>query len=122
MERGGGIVTRSDWMSALAEHVGAARASYPDDDLVVAFDIDGTILDTRHLVVNVLLSYDRWHETQHFIGLTADDVVHHETRIDDILAAFGLADRDRAAIRAWYCGTHGTPSRSAQRIGRTKAC
>jgi phosphoglycolate phosphatase-like HAD superfamily hydrolase len=89
-------------MRALADHVREVRASEPDEELVVAFDIDGTIVDTRYLVVNVLVAYDRARGSEHFRGLTADDVRHHETRIDEILEPFDLAQAERADIRRWY--------------------
>ncbi len=81
-------MTHSDWMGALAAQVERMRLAYPDDELAVVFDIDGTIVDTRHLVVHVLLSYDRHHGTEHFRGITAEDVVEHEARVDQILGSF----------------------------------
>jgi hypothetical protein len=41
-------MTKGDWMRSLALHLRRMRHAYPDDELVVAFDIDGTIIDTRH--------------------------------------------------------------------------
>ena len=95
-------MTGRDWMRALADHVRDARAAGPEDDLAVVFDIDGTIVDTRNVVVHTLLSFDRHHGTEHFVGVTADDVAHHETRIDDILEPFALRHGDREAVRDWY--------------------
>ena len=95
-------MTQGDWMGALALHLRRMRHAYPDDELVVAFDIDGTIIDTRHLVVHVLLSFDRHHGTDHFRGVGAADVAHHEARIDDILEPFPLPSAVRREVRAWY--------------------
>jgi beta-phosphoglucomutase-like phosphatase (HAD superfamily) len=95
-------VSTEDWMRALAAHLDRMRAAYPEDELCLVFDIDGTIVDTRHLVVHVLLGYDRRHGTTHFHGITADDVIAHETRIDEILEPFALPARVRASVRAWY--------------------
>ncbi len=89
-------------MRALARHVKRLRSAHPDDELVVVFDIDGTIVDTRHLVVHVLLAYDRTHGTDHFRGLTAEDVVAHEAHVDGILAPFRLPEPVRRDVRAWY--------------------
>ncbi len=91
-----------DWMRSLADHVERLRGAYPDDDLALVFDIDGTIVDTRHLVVHLLLSYDRRHGTDHFHGLTADDIAHHETDVDGILDGFALPARTRREVRPWY--------------------
>lgn len=95
-------MTERDWMRALAERFREARAAEPDADLVVVFDVDGTIVDTRHQIAHVLLSFDRHHGTEHFRGLTAADVVHHETQVDAILDPFELGDADRRAVRDWY--------------------
>ena len=95
-------MTPPDWMRALADHVRDTRAAYPDEELVVVFDIDGTIVDTRHLVVRTLLSFDRHHDTEHFVGLTAVDIVHHEARIDEILEPFGLPEHEHRRVRTWY--------------------
>lgn len=95
-------MTHGDWMRALSTHVARMRLAYPDDDLVLAFDIDGTIVDTRHLVVHILLSFDRHNHTDHFRGITAEDVVEHETRIDEILEPFALPTKVRRRVRAWY--------------------
>jgi beta-phosphoglucomutase-like phosphatase (HAD superfamily) len=95
-------VSGGGWMGALADHVGRMREAYPDDELVLVFDIDGTIVDTRHLVVDVLLSYDRHHGTDHFHGIAADDVVHHETEVDGILGGFHLPAAVERDVRTWY--------------------
>ena len=47
------------WMKKLAQHYEKMRSIYPSDRLIVLFDIDGTILDMRHMVLSVLYSYDR---------------------------------------------------------------
>ena len=52
-------------MRELAWHYGRMRGAYPEDQLCVVFDIDGTILDMRHLVVYVLLEFDRARETEY---------------------------------------------------------
>ncbi len=52
-----------NWMKKLARHYEKTRKKYPDDELIILFDIDGTILDMRHMVVHVLKAYDAAHET-----------------------------------------------------------
>ena len=95
-------MTRDDWMRALANHVERLRSTYPQDELAVVFDIDGTSVDARYLVVHVLLAYDREHGTDHFRGLTVADVVDHEAHVDRILARFSLPDVVLAGVRDWY--------------------
>jgi hypothetical protein len=96
------VETVSDWMHELAHHFERMRASYPGDELCIVFDIDGTIVDTRHLVVDVLLSYDRAHGTDHFQGLCADDITVPERLVDDVLAGLMLPEEVRDDVRAWY--------------------
>jgi len=50
--------TTDDWMRRLADHYARFRQDYPDDRLLIVFDIDGTILDLRHMVRHVLLDYE----------------------------------------------------------------
>ena len=72
-------------MRALSTHYERVRRAHPDDELCVVFDIDGTILDMRHLVVHVLLAYDRLAGSRHFQGLVAGDIGRHEDEIERIL-------------------------------------
>jgi phosphoglycolate phosphatase-like HAD superfamily hydrolase len=95
-------VSGGGWMRALADHVGRAREGHPDDELVLVFDIDGTIVDTRHLVVDVLLSYDRHHGTDLFHGIAAGDIAHHEADVDAILGSFRLPPFVARDVRSWY--------------------
>jgi beta-phosphoglucomutase-like phosphatase (HAD superfamily) len=91
-----------DWMRRLAEHYGRFRHRYPDDRLLIVFDIDGTILDLRHMVRHVLLDYDREHATDLFHGLSVDDVDVHENRVAEFLAARALPAETREQVLAWY--------------------
>lgn len=93
---------RATWIRALSEHYAAARRAHPDDQLCIVFDIDGTILDLRHLAAHTLLAYDRTHGTEHFRGLVADDVTQHEDRIDDILVSLETPMGIRSAVASFY--------------------
>jgi phosphoglycolate phosphatase-like HAD superfamily hydrolase len=91
-----------DWMRELAVHYEQLRRAYPGDDLCIVFDIDGTILDMRHLVVHALLSYDREHGSEHFLGLRAADISVHESRIDQFLATVALPAPVKRDVLEWY--------------------
>jgi beta-phosphoglucomutase-like phosphatase (HAD superfamily) len=91
-----------DWMRELARHFERLRDAYPAEELCVVFDIDGTIVDTRHLVVHILLAYDRERDTDLFRGLRAEDVTVYERHVDDLLDGFGLPAPVRADVRAFY--------------------
>ncbi len=98
-----------DWMWELATHYDGMRRAYHDRELCIVFDIDGTILDTRYLVVHALLAYDREHGTDHFHGLRAADVTVHEDRIDEFLADVTLPAPVRADVLAWYAEHRWSP-------------
>jgi hypothetical protein len=90
------------WMRELATHYAQMRERYPRDQLLILFDIDGTILDTRHMVRYVLLNYDREHGTLHFHGLRVEDVTTHENHVDQLLVDLGLPAEVRGAVLEWY--------------------
>jgi len=92
----------NDWMRTLADHYTAARRRWPMDDLVIVFDIDGTILDMRHMVAHVLLAYDRAHGTEHFRGLCVDDVDVHENNVAPLLLRRGLPESVAQGVLDWY--------------------
>src|SRR6266566_4923980 len=92
----------SDWMRRLADHYARFRQGYPDDRLLIVFDIDGTILDLRYMVRHVLLDYDREHGTDFFHGLSAEDVDVHENRVEEFLEGRALAAETREHVLAWY--------------------
>ena len=81
--------TNTDWMQALATKFAAAIRHYPDDELMIVFDIDGTILNMRYMVSHVLIDYDRSHGTDHFAGLGPEDVTEHVNHIDQFLGKRG---------------------------------
>lgn len=89
-------------MQRLARHYTAVRDAHPHDRLVVVFDIDGTVLDMRHMVRHVLASYDLAHGTGHFAGLAVDDVDVHENDVEALLVARGLPAATRRRILDWY--------------------
>jgi len=66
-------------MRRLAGHYAAMRVEHPHDHLLVVFDIDGTILDMRHMVCHLLVAYDRAHGTERHGEVLdlGDDADHH---------------------------------------------
>ena len=56
-------------MHVLSTHYQRTRLRFPEEELCIVFDIDGTILDLRYLIVQVLIDYDRVHGSEHFRGL-----------------------------------------------------
>ena len=99
---GTATLARQDWMQALSTHFEEVRRTHPDDELCIVFDIDGTILDMRHLVVHVLLAYDRRVGTRHFHGLVAGDISRHEDDIEQILDDLDVPTDPRDDVLAFY--------------------
>jgi phosphoglycolate phosphatase-like HAD superfamily hydrolase len=89
-------------MRRLAAHYGRFRSEYPQDQLLIVFDIDGTILDMRHMVRHVLLSFDQAHGSDWFHGLTAYDVTVHENRVDRLLRDMALPASIAERVYRWY--------------------
>ncbi len=100
----------TNWMAALASHYTAMRQQYPTDRLLIIFDIDGTILDLRHMMLYLLRRYDREHGTSHFQSLTLDAIDVHENVIDLFLERFGLDEAARAEVEAWYLTHYWSPA------------
>lgn len=100
----------NDWMGSLAEHYGRCRAAHPDDRLLIIFDIDGTILDMRHMVRHVLISYDRANDSDHFAGLGVDDIDVHENQVERFLERYGLSSTLQTHVHQWYLDQRWTPA------------
>ncbi len=60
-------------MGWLASHYRRMRTEYPDDQLIVLFDVDGTIIDLRHMVLRLLRKYDQKHGTSYFRALSLEE-------------------------------------------------
>jgi hypothetical protein len=69
---------------------------------MLLLDIDGTILDMRHLVLSALQSYDRAHETAWFQHLCLDDIEVHENQVDGLLQQLGLPQQAQDEVMAFY--------------------
>jgi hypothetical protein len=92
----------TDWMSKLSAQHKRLRKDYPGDDLLIVFDVDGTLLDTRHLVRWLLFDFDRNHGTDYFSGLRAADVATHENQVGALLKQRGLYHCERISVLEWY--------------------
>jgi phosphoglycolate phosphatase-like HAD superfamily hydrolase len=89
-------------MRSLSAHDERVRRDHPSDELCVVFDIDGTIVDTRHLVVHTLLAFDRARGTDRFRGLVADDIRHHEDDVEALVTSLEVPDDLRADLIDFY--------------------
>ncbi|OPY02813.1 MAG: HAD superfamily, subfamily IIIB (Acid phosphatase) [Syntrophorhabdus sp. PtaB.Bin184] len=73
------------WMQILATHHRRMYDRHDGRPLIILFDIDGTILDMRYMIYNVLKRFDEEHGTDHFGGVTVDDIDFHEEHVTGFL-------------------------------------
>lgn len=92
----------TDWMQRLRRHYDRARERFPEHELLLLFDIDGTIVDLRYMVIYVLRAYDDRHGTDHFVDLDVEDVTVHENQVDRLPRLRQLRPRERERVRRWY--------------------
>ena len=91
-----------NWMRALTDRFNRALQKYPEEPLMIVFDIDGTILDMRYMVRWVLLAYDRGHGTSYFHGLNVEDIQVHENQLDRFLEEWSLPQSNKESVLRWY--------------------
>ena len=96
------MVKEKNWMKQLSLHYQKCRDLYPADRLMAVFDIDGTILDMRYMMLYVLRSYDQRHQTDFFKHLTIEDVTVHENQMADLLKTLVFPPTLRDEVMAWY--------------------
>ena len=89
------------WMGRLGAHYRQMRERYPNEPLIVLFDIDGTILDMRHAAREVLHRYDREHGTELFRDLRIDEIDVHEARVGPLLERRGIGAERTDHIIGW---------------------
>jgi hypothetical protein len=100
----------ASWMKKLARHYDKMRARYPEDDLLILFDIDGTILDMRYMVLHVLRRFDEAHETDYFENLTLETVDVHENQVDLLLDHLHVPRPQRERVHNWYLKHRWSPA------------
>jgi hypothetical protein len=78
------------WLRALARHVAQARLDHPEDELLVLFDVDGTLLDFRAGLVDLLERFDEEHGSTLFTGVRLDEVRLEEAHLRRLFEARGV--------------------------------
>ena len=96
-------------MLALARHYAHFRSAYPTERLLVVFEIDGPIVDRRHMVRRRLLDYDRVHRTDHFRGVEAADVDGDAADLERFFIGRDLSPMVRRDVLEWYRGQLSSP-------------
>ena len=73
---------KTNWMKSLSNQYTRAYDEFPDKQLMILFDIDGSILDMRHMILMVLQAFDHNHATNHFEGLRLSRITVHENKVE----------------------------------------
>jgi len=90
------------WMRRLGEHHERMQRRYQGENLMVVFDIDDTTLDLRHMVLHVLRSFDRHHDTTFFAAVSIDEIEAGEEEMRRIIGQLSIPARDRRRIASWF--------------------
>jgi len=102
-------------MRQLAQHYAEFQRAYPEDPLLIVFDVDGVVVDPRHALRDRLLEYDRVHDTDHFDGLEAADLDVGGNHVEGLLAERDLFPVVRRDVLDWYLDGPREPVRTALR-------
>jgi hypothetical protein len=92
----------ANWMRSLSTSYRRARRKFPDEHLLLTCDIDGTVIDMRHVILAVLWAYDRAHSTSYFDRLRLSRIKVHENQVGRLLASLDLPAGIREEVLAWY--------------------
>ena len=90
------------WMKRLARQHRIARGLYPEEKLIVVFDIDDTILDLRHMILHVLSSFDDHHRTRYFRDIAVHDIDVGEFEVLRMMAELGMTEGVRLKVLEWF--------------------
>ncbi|MCX7858247.1 MAG: hypothetical protein N2513_09795 [Deltaproteobacteria bacterium] len=86
------------WMAFLGSHFRKMRKKYVNDKLIIVFDIDGTILDMRFIILFILRNFDKRNKSNYFSKLRISDIDFHETQLKLLLDRMGLNTEDQESI------------------------
>jgi len=76
---------------------------------MLLLDIDGTIIDMRHMILAVLYEYDRTHDTSYFVRLQLTDINVHENEVESLLTELNVPAEAQDDITTWYLDRRWTP-------------
>lgn len=91
-----------DWTRVLLSHHDDSRRRFPDDRLLVLFDVDDTFIDTRLAVTSLLRAYDAAHHSAHFAALEPAMLDPFGRSIESLLEQFDVPAGEQPRVLAWY--------------------
>ena len=99
----------TSWMKSLSACYEQTQTEFPGEKLLLLADIDGAIIDMRHLILQLLWAYDREHSTNYFERLKLEDIDVHENDVELLLEEQKLSRRRRKKILSWFLENRWSP-------------
>lgn len=96
------VTDMNQWMKRLADYYEEFRLAYPGENLIIVFDIDGTILDMRHMILFALKQFDEQLGTQYFQNLDHNDIDFHEAHVSGLFERLLIPPRYRETMLAGF--------------------
>ena len=93
---------KTNLMKALTTQYRVSCDRYPDDQHMIIFDIDGSILDMRYMILMLLQAYDQEHASNYFEGLDVSQITVHENQVAELLEQLKIAKKARKKILDWF--------------------
>jgi len=91
-----------DWTRALLHHHDTTRRRFPQQRLLVLFDVDGTFLDMRLALTELLRAYDAAHATAHFARLAPADIDPFGRTIETVLETCDVPAAEQPQVLSWH--------------------
>ncbi len=93
---------KPNWMAQLASHYQTIRKKYPNDKLLILFDIDDTIIDISYLILDVLQAYDKENKTKYFRNFSVTDIDVHENQVNILIDRLDIPENEKQKIIDYY--------------------
>lgn len=91
-----------DWTRVLLNHHECSLQRFPDQRLLVLFDVDGTFLDMRLALAGLLRAYDAAHGSAYFGALDPDTMDPFGRGIEDVLIRCRVPAGEQPQVLAWH--------------------
>ena len=91
-----------DWIRVLLNHHEQSLRRFPDQRLLVLFDVDDTFLDMRLALASVLRAYDVAHGSAYFGALDPATLDAFGRGIEDILVHCRVPADEQPRVLAWH--------------------
>ncbi|GAB4352951.1 MAG: hypothetical protein Kow0073_08880 [Immundisolibacter sp.] len=91
-----------DWTRALLHHHETAQRRFPNQRLLVLFDVDGTFLDMRLALTELLRAYDAAHDSAYFANLAPTDLDLFGRDVEALLDRCRVPAAEQPQVLTWY--------------------